>query len=563
MRFVSLRGAAMACLAMTALFALGMTGVASAKKLPPPNPEILGQCEGKAEIKGQGSTFSAPAEEHWTGYKSNNLEPNGFAGSFNLASLGCSGAKKPVVKYDNTHESVKGSGSCLKTFGKGITTFGEEVASGGELDKFPRVIRYPYCGTDEAPSAATKVAMEKFATEALEPGEENTVENPQQPGEGIETIPAAQGAEAVIIHLPAGCTATSEATSTKGKLQKLGRLSLDRETVQGIYAGTIETWKEAITAQGGHAKDELHCAGTTGEKEAAENSRIRPVVRKDGSGTTHIFKAWLLQLSSTKYPMEAYATINGSEHPCHEGEANTEAGAEYDWAEVAEGCQNQRWPEKAKVLRASVSGNPGVIAEVHNTASSIGYADVSAAAKEGFFTTVADKGGENKKEEQNNQFWAEIQSTPEGAATPEYADPSSKGDNEKAGAESNCKDTVYVSKVGEEFPPHSTRKDWSKVKGEAVSKTYSICGLTYILAMRQYYPFISHYLPTETTEEKEAAAKESLEIATAVNNYVKYVVSTKSGGGAKALKGTLYEGLPKAVAKEAEFGASEIGSKKG
>ena len=105
---------------------------------------------------------------------------------------------------------------------------------------------------------------------------------------------------------------------------------------------------------------------------------------------------------------------------------------------------------------------------------------------------------------------------------------------------------------GEPFPPLSTRDDWSKVKGENVSVTYPICGVTYVLAPRQEFYFLEPY---------GVSAEESQKIATGVHDYAVFMVG--KAGGQKELKGSDYEALPKVVQEEAEYGASEIGSKEG
>jgi ABC-type phosphate transport system substrate-binding protein len=546
MRFVSMRRVVPACVAAAATLAMTVPGVASAR-LPTPEPDVLEQCSGAQHIEGEGSTFSAPAEFLWTGVNSEKgNEELGTGFNFSENPLACAGfagqgsLQKPKV-YFNQESTQRGSGSCLRSWGRGVGHFGEEV--GGKV--YPRVSTFPYCGTDEAPNQATKEEFEKseFMAAGGEAGK----------GEAIETIPVAQGAVAVIVHLPEGCLSTSEVVYASGlKVRKLGRLALDQETVEGIYRGTIKTWNEVLTAQGSDGHDTITC-----KNEAAKNDTIRPVVRRDGSGTTHIFKSFLEQVYPGKFAAEEFNELNGGENPC-KGKGNLEAGAEESWEQMSEGCENQRWPEAAQILRpATENGNPGVVNAVNNTPSSVGYADLAVAQELEFFTKKG-VGGENKmgsetkQGEQHEEFWAPVQNTAPGAEPITYADPSTKADKEKEG-NSFCKYTVYASVHGEEFPPETTRDDWSKVKGENVSKSYPICGLTYVLAARQYWYFLQKYGLSEA---------ESQAIATTVHDYLRWVVSGKQYGGAKTLKNSDYEGLPKAVKKEAEYGAAEIGNKK-
>ena len=543
MRLVSLRRAVSACAAATAAVALGAPGIASAAV---PKTDVLEQCSGAQKIESEGSTFQAPAEFLWTGVnseKENEKLKTGF--NFSTYKTGCNGSQgskqKPEVFYNQENGFNRGSGSCLKTYGNGVTTFGEE--KGGEI--YPRVKKFPFCGTDEAPSQTVKEEFEKLAGAGLEGEHEG------QKGAGIESLPVAQGAEAMIIHLPKDCLAKSEPTEFAGTLKekvvKLGRLALDQEVVEAIYAGTITTWAQALAKQGTDGKNTLTCT------EGGENDTIRPVVREDKSGTTHIFKAFLDQLSSKKIPMEEFNEVKAEgvgtgEKPCSSGEL--QEGAERTWENVAEGCENQRWPLAAHVLRPKEQGNPGVVKKVNETESSIGYADLAVAQELKFFNPQGG-GGEKSKGASSKEFWAVVQNTEPGTTPLGFADPSTVGDTSKEG-NSNCKETKYILTKSEAFPPKSTRDDWSKVKGSDVSKDYAICGLTYVLAARQYFPFLEKYGVSEA---------ESKAIATTAHDYLQWVVAT--GGGGKTLKNHDYEGLPKAVAKEALLGAEEIGSKIG
>ncbi len=494
------RRVAVSIASAAALASVVMPATASAKKGPVTDRGE--QCSG-ASVAGRGSTFQNPAQLVWNpGFNSN------------TSSVACSGKQgskgTPKAEYKQGGAN-SGSGACIRAFGaeKEAPLFGE----------------FSYCGTDEAPNAAQKGEMESHKTG----GEERSV----------ETIPVAQGAEAVIVHLPAGCLASSEVVQ-KGKKYKLGRLAFDHTTLEGIYRGTITTWKGAIEAQGGNGNDSISCKVASEEEDT-----ISPVVRLDSSGTTHIFKTYLSLVNGAKFEAEAFPEeIGGKKTGC--GAPLPEE--EKTWGEVAQGCQNQRWPAAAHVVRPSEPGNPGVVKEVAAKASSIGYADLAVARENGSFSKKG-LGGENKKGtatkrgEQNVRFWAELQ---DNEAPVTYADPASNGDTEK-GASSNCSHTVYTNEAKKEFPPTSTRELWNAAKAELKEVDYSICGLTYDLALREYKPYL-----TGIVSEGEGKAR-----ATTVENYLAYEVNSKGGG--KELKGHDYEKLPKQVQKEAEAGIAEIG----
>ncbi len=509
MTFLSARRVALAVASAAAVGAFALPSAASASDLGT-------QCSG-ANIEGLGSTFQAPAEFIWTGVKE---VGKGFnVGTNKLACSGTQGSKgKPTVIYnqEETPTNNKGSGACLKDFGNGTT---------------PRMNQFPFCGTDEAPSESVEAVMEAHEAEGHE-------------AKSILSIPILQGAVAVIVHLPSGCTATSEPTVLK-EVKKFSRLSLSAEVIEKIYRGVITTWKEAVAESGG--KNVLTCTGG----EAEENTPITVVVRADKSGTTHIFKSWLGQINEKgTWQAEEFNELEvptGSgkhEKPCSEAH-----GEELKtWVQVQEGCENQRWPVAAHVLRPTKTGNPGVIEEVNTHESSIGYADLAVAREKKVFSEPG-VGGEG-----TDKFWAVVSNSKIGLAKTKqtFQDASTNGDSSNTPGNSNCKSTKYIAKIGEKFPPESTRDDWSKVKGEYNSATYGICGVTYALAARQYFYFES---PLGVSEE------ESKTKATTVENYLLWVLQTTTGGGGKEVENQDYLALPGTVKKVAETGVKEIGNK--
>ncbi len=516
--------ACIAAVALVAALAMATAGTASATS------DLTNQCSG-ANIKGQGSTFQAPAQEPvW------NVD---FNASADTNVLGCAGnagqgdGKKPTVTYESTG-SHSGSGACLKGFGD---------------NAIPKYEEYPYCGTDEAPNSEDEAVME--AHKAARDTETKT----------IESIPVLQGAVAVLIHLPSGCVAQDEA-DVGGKVVKEGRLALDDTTVVKIYEGAIRNWKELVEAQS-DAHDQLTCTGGATEEETP----INVVVRTDRSGTTHIFKSFLAQIEPAhEVEMEEFNQIEeGGEkrnNPC-----GVRFAPEFrTWADVQGGCENQRWPRAAHVIRPFIVGNPGVIGEVNAKPSSIGYADLAVARKEGFFSKkcvspfkAPECGGENSKGsstklgEQNHKFWAVIQNSEVAGA--EYTDPANNDDIEKVDA-SDCADTLYIGKIGEVIPPVSTREPWSTVKAQLVQKNYPICGLTYDLALREYEPYI---LPTGGTLAEEEKGKE---VAQTTRDYLLWELSTTTQGGEYDIKDHDYEKVSGTILKEAEAGVKEIGWEK-
>jgi len=457
------------------------------------------QCEG-TNITGQGASLQAIAQDSiW-----------GPAFNTSLNETACSGSQgtggKPVATYTST-----GSDAGLEAFG----------AEGGT----PNYGQTAFVGTDEAPNAKQKEEIESHAKLGSEE-------------RSLETIPVLQSALAIIVHLPEGCRGQSEVASGT-KVIKLGRLVFDDATLEGIYRGTIKTWKEAVEHQKGDGNDKLSCTGGVTEEEL----EIKRVVRKDHAGTTHILKSFLRQVNNAPFKAEAYAEqIGGKSTRC--GTAFP-AEEEKSWSEVSEGCQNQRWPAAANVIRPAEGGDPAIITEVADVASSIGYANLAAVREYGGFSKKGVggenvKGTETKVGEQNTKFWAEIQNSYSPGT--KYADPSSTGDVDKA-ANANCAGTIYETFPTEKFPPKSTREPWYEVKAELVQTNYALCGLTYDLALRRYSAY-----PGATFGE-----------STTARNYLLFTLNTKTEGGGALIKSHDYEKVSSAVLKESESGAHELG----
>lgn len=465
MRFLSARRLVPVCaVSAAAVAALAVPGAASAS--------IGAQCSG-SNIEAQGASTQKLAQQTvWN--PTFNTSP---------AKTACNGTQgslaKPTVKYNST-----GSGAGLKAFG----------AEGATPDYKDNA----FVGTDEAPDATQKAEIEAHAVGAE--------------AQSLETIPVEQVAIAVIVHLPDGCKAENEAGVSAYK----GRLALNDKTIEGIYRGTINKWSEIKDAG-----DKLTCTGGKAEEE----TEITRIVRKDQSGTTHIFKTFLAAINKTSFTAEAFPT--GCPAPLGE-ESKT-------WGEMAQGCENQRWPTAAKVVHAAAEGGGAVAKEVEKVAGSISYVNLADARANKAFTPGV--GGKGKA-----KFWAVVQNKT-GAEPFTYADPSSNKDVEKLG-NANCAKTVYTDGVTE-FPPASTRALWDKAQAALNQEKYPLCGLTYDLALRQYSKY-------------GGGLETSLAEATTVENFLLYAVTSSKEGGSFFLKNHDYEKLPANVRKLSEKGIKEI-----
>jgi ABC-type phosphate transport system substrate-binding protein len=490
MTTLSVRRILAACILCGAFaVALVAPGAASAESLGE-------QCSGETPIKGRGSTFQGLAQEVWTGtFNEVKGKPNK-----NVAACGGSQGGKKVIKveYLQKESEDRGSGSCLKAFGAGLK--GTEKAKYG---------RYAFCGTDEAPSSGQRTEMENHKEGGI--------------SESIESIPIVQGSVAAIAHLPANCVASSEVTGATN------RLVLTAQTLNGIFAGTITKWSQ-ITENG----DALSGAGCVPTEE------IQRVVRLDKSGTTHVFKEGLAQMSeNTKleevpFTAEEFGEIEaGKGDPC----GSVLPPQSKDWNQIASGCENQRWPTATKpVARPATTGGPAVVAEVAAKASSIGYAAMSDAR-----ATFGGGGGTSK-------FWVEVQNNFEPkkpTLAAKYADPASNGDSATV-AESNCAAVVYTNGK-EKFPPKNTRALWNAVRAKIKEGKYAICGLTYDLVLDE---------GSKYTKETESAATLG-EITSAVD-FQLWVNNTAASGGSNLIKKHDFTALPDPIADKAEEGLKEV-----
>ena len=179
--------------------------------------------------------------------------------------------------------STDGAGSSLQAEAIGIWKPGFETNKVG-CPGGPKITEYKSIGS----GAGYKTWHEKeeygingfIATDnTVNQSEKEAVEGQVDEGKTSKllTIPVLQGAVAVVVNLPEKCTATSSIAT--------GRLAFNDSTLEEIFQGRLTKWSELEAVEGAGNKLE----GAECDKEAA----ITPVVRKDGSGTTHIFKRFL------------------------------------------------------------------------------------------------------------------------------------------------------------------------------------------------------------------------------------------------------------------------------
>jgi ABC-type phosphate transport system substrate-binding protein len=446
MGLFSARSRASACVASAAALAvLVAPGVASAKT-------VSNQCTG-SNIIAAGSTLQKLAQkEVW--------EPD-FNTSKNAKA--CSGTLKPTVSY----ESI-GSGAGLEKWG----AFGHTFEMG----------RVGIVATDEPVNEAEKAEIEKNETTSV--------------ANSVQTVPVLQGAVALIVNLPANCTATSTAYP--------GRLVLNNVTLEGIWRGSIKNWSEI--------KDDGDTISGSGCNPATAITRV---VRLDGSGTTHVFKKYLNLINTATFETEKAETKT--------------------WDEISEGTENTTWPAAAAVVRPSATGGGALVSKVASTPGSIGYANLADARANGEFSKTG-KGGK-----ETGKFWTPVQNNGTSTKKPTYTDPSTDGDTEPL-AQANCAKTKYTNGKGTKFPPASTADSWAAVTTETKEKAYPICGLTYDMVVSKYSAYPG------TTEGEELTAV----------NFLNFVLETKAEGGQQLIEDHDYEAIPSKLSKEGVNGLKTV-----
>jgi ABC-type phosphate transport system substrate-binding protein len=503
MKFLSARGIVPACvISAAAVAALAAPGGAGAALLP--------QCSGVQSLEGAGSSLQEEAI--------NLVWVPGFNKAGSLSTKACN--KGTGLEPKITYRGV-GSGAGFKEWN--VKEFFGTVG---------------FVGTDNTVNPAEKAELEAKGKE--------------QSGGKVLTVPVAQGSVAILVNLPEGCGA--ESTASKG------RLALNQSTLEQIYNNEITEWNKitddgdkfvgltvkvtkitlvkgsaiATVASGGFPGvavgatvtgtgipvgttvlsikgNELELSASATKASAAASltfkdecnpaTAIKTVVRKDGSGTTHIFKRFL--------------------HWSNEGSLTTPSG-NFSWNELSEAANSTLWPTGVGAIKGETG--KGVVEAVEGNPGSIGYANLADARNPTFSTFIPNKvtpltGGGEKKQ----RFWAVLENEPG-----TYADPSSNKDVE-ARAAANCVKTEYSNGVAS-FPPPSVESNWNEVTTKQFSKTYAICGLTYDLVFANYRAY-------KGTSQGEA---------TTAHDYLGFVLDAK--GGQKEINAKHdYLALPKVV----------------
>jgi ABC-type phosphate transport system substrate-binding protein len=410
------------------------------------------QCEG-VNIEGKGASLQKLSQiSVWT--------PN-FNAATDTNTLACSGTQgtkgTPTVVYTST-----GSGPGLESWGQ------EPGATPPPLNFGPK---NAYVGTDEPPNVSQKKELESHTG-----------------GGKVLTIPVEQAAVTIAVNLPAKCTSV-----TGGPVP--GRLAIKATTVEKVFRGELKEWKSLLNG-----------AKLVGEAGCSSSAHITRVVRKEGSGTTSLFKKWL----GVVFIKEV------------------EPGK--TWKQLAEKANNTVWPVESTDPVVRAEGNGGMAKELALTPGGIAYINLADVRKNGGYSPAPGTGGTGTA-----KFWLEIENGVNAEKKPTYADPSTNGD-EAATANSNCEETLYVNGK-KKFPPPTTEETWNEVSAAKLQKHYPICGFTYDLSLTSFKG-----VPTGEKGSLEAPTEGSVRTTF---DYLNFVLAGEAGGGQTLIGGaTDYLGLP-------------------
>ncbi len=276
----------------------------------------------------------------------------------------------------------------------------------------------------------------------------------------VFTIPVAQAAIAIIVHLPSGCS-VSNISQTK---------------LQEILSGEVNNWST------------FGCASKT----------IERVVREDGSGTTYVLKHYLGEIAT--------GTVK-----CSGGKT---------WFQLGEENPNVVWPESAKCVgtESIPAGAPtkkkggGEVAKyVNETEGTFGYASLSDVQGKPSITTLS---------LQNNTGTATFgfPSTTTAAEVKKEVNSKAISNCDLSNRIYNLPKTFGGTQLTEWSKAGAGNTDWSQVFGtspmireklegltppvspEKAEKAYPLCALTYAVGLR-------HYL---TPKIEEAKAKQAI-----------------------------------------------------
>jgi hypothetical protein len=366
------------------------------------------QCNGASIVAG-GASFQKAAQQ--TVWGADELNTASYVlGTTTFASLP---VKTVATKGFGFAGAPGGAGACTGRRAAGKKVGYASVGSGAGRNSWsangttPRDKTAAFVATDEPADATEESKIETVGLTAA------TVS---------ETIPVAQGAVALIVNLPTGCTlkTTAARTATLTNLEKV---------MYGDAAS--QTWGALLGAAN---LTPASCATT----------KVKRAARFDSSGTTFALKK-VLQAKAAR------------------------------WATYTTPANNTVWPNNTgayPVLKPTTAGNGPLVSLVSATAGSLGYSDLATARAAGFdFAGTSDR-----------TFWLRLNvPSASGSVTVDPALNSTPGTTTKG---ASCgTNRVYTN---EPASTQNNWFDVIGAKATYAAGEYPVCTLTYVIAYDRY-----------------------------------------------------------------------------
>jgi ABC-type phosphate transport system substrate-binding protein len=409
----------------------------------------IDECEG-SDIIGRGASFARDAHFLWR---------TQFTNSF-CSSVGTA----PIVNYE-----ALGSGAGRRVMGERTGSNADGSQSRNQTPRFGM--------TDEAP-APTRMNEMNRGTGPLDADDGDEGD--------IHVVPAAVGAVAALVNMPAGCDPASLADAHKTPDQNTNppssapddvvRVKFTKTEFEKLWASDadMDEWDEVFpeVASGG-ANPDADC-----------DKQIIRVVRFDESGTTFAFKDFLDRLNPSR-----------------------------DWNPGLTGSDNRRWPNDGGIVQRGTrtdcgptvngpgplpddqdqltsgcaNGNGPLVEKLKVTDGSVGYSDISTARSAGLAI--------EPETNDNDTFWVPVQKSDNTYQEP-TSDPNGFRTDGAKGA--NCETVNFGNNGPGGGLPADTFSDWSAVSGaDTTSDDYGICTPTYGLVFDDNAPAYSAGNPDE------------------------------------------------------------------
>jgi ABC-type phosphate transport system substrate-binding protein len=340
----------------------------------------------------------------------------------------------------------------------------------------------------------------------------------------LHTIPVAQAAIAMVVHLPTGCTINSADNAATHNRFNMGNANLQSAFFGG---GGAATWASLLP----------HSPSCTGA--------IQRVVRYDQSGTSFQTMEYLKQIANSgtwdsvansaqqyqNWPNNGSNIVYGGTTAENPPGSCPLSGPGSTPPDPANGGQTQ------PANRSLCNGAAHVAQGVLDTPGSIGYVDMSTAIAKGF--QYPTKGTAST-------FWVPVQNNGTGTKGATFADPNATANgylrgNASGGA--NCASATYTPPAGAD----PTLSAWNTVIGsDPTTANYPACTLTYELL------FNDNSKAFGDTAANDARSR-------SVKDYIEYILKNSvANDGQSVLRGLDYDSLPANVLNVARTGADAI-----